>query len=334
MKIVVDAMGGDYAPQSSIEGAFLAIENLTTDIILTGNKQVISEYINKKSVLKKQFTKYLNSGRLKIVHASQTIEMNDIPAEALKLKKRSSVWIACELLKNKEANGIVSAGNTGAIMATAIVVLGKLPNVLRPALAVTIPSLKEPVCLLDVGANVNCRPAHLASFALMGKVYAEKVLNRKNPKVGLLNIGTESTKGNSVTKSAYSLISRLPINFIGNVEGHTIITGGVDVVVTDGFVGNVVLKFGEGLATMMLTELKRKTDEIDKFKKIFLEMQKKLDYSEYGGALLLGVNGTCVICHGRSDAKAIMNGIRLAYESIQQKIEEYLKEEFNKIIFS
>ena len=311
MRIALDAMGGDHAPAATVEGAVEACsQNSQLSVILVGNETAIA------SELKKH--KY-SASQLSVKHASQKVEMDDSPMSALRRKKDSSIRIATDLLKSDDADGMVSAGNSGVVMATALLVLGKLSGVERPAIATVMPSLKGHFILIDAGANVDCKPVHLFQFGLMGEAYSRYIFNIENPKVGMLSIGEEDAKGNELTKESFKLLKNAGLNFIGNVEGRHIFEGDADVVVCDGFVGNIALKIAEGFAETTAKMLKREivektAGEIGShfLKKALSNFQKKTDYSEYGGAPLLGLNKPCIISHGRSTSKAIKNAVILA----------------------
>lgn len=311
MKIALDAMGGDYAPAATVEGAIEAINDYRDlSVVLVGNEKEINSELKQRDY---------SSLPISIRHASQIVEMDDSPLTALRRKKDSSVRVAIDLVKAGEADAFVSAGNSGVVMATALYVLGKLPGVERPAIATIMPSLKDHFVLLDAGANVDCKPLHLYQFAIMGEAYASFIFDMDSPKVGLLGIGEEDAKGNELTKEAFKLIKNSHINFIGNIEGQDIFSGDADVVVCDGFVGNIALKVSEGLAETIAKMLKREivagaSGKIGAlfFKNAFKNFKKKTDYSEYGGAPLLGISKPCIISHGRSTSKAIKNAIRVA----------------------
>lgn len=311
MRVALDAMGGDYAPNTTVEGAIEALNEIKDlSVILVGNEAEIKSELDKKD----------HDGlSVSVKHASQIVEMDDSPIAALRRKKDSSVRVAIELVKAGGADAFVSAGNSGVVMATAHYVLGKLPGVERPAIATIMPSIKEHFVLLDAGANVDCKPLHLYQFAIMGEAYASFIFKQESPKVGLLGIGEEDAKGNELTKEAFKLMKDSHINFIGNIEGQDIFTGEADVVVCDGFVGNITLKVSEGLAEAIATMLKKEvvskaSGKIGSlfFKDAFKNFKKKMDYSEYGGAPLLGISKPCIISHGRSSAKAIKNAIKVA----------------------
>lgn len=325
MRIAVDVMGGDNAPATVIEGVINASREFNVDIILVGKEDVIS------SELKKYDTDKLP---LSIRHAPEIIEMDESPSVALRRKKDSSIRVGIELIKNGEADAFVSAGNTGAVMATATLILRTLNGIDRPAIAVQLPTLKGPVILIDAGANVDCKPYQLFQFGIMGYDFAKYVLGINNPKVGIINNGEEEEKGNEVTKEVYKIFKKSSLNFIGNVEGKELYKGTADVVVTDGFVGNITLKVSESLADMIGKSLKDIFAKNWRSKlgylllKPYLEIfRKRVDYSEYGGAPLLGVNGICIIAHGSSSPKAIKNAIRQAKELIERDVNTHIKED-------
>lgn len=326
MKIAVDAMGGDFAPSVVIEGAIQAAKEHNLSIILTGDQDII------RRELAHHHTRGLS---IDIAHASETITMDDSPLAALRNKPDSSIRIAVDLVKENKAQAIVSAGNTGAVMAASKLILGSIKGVERPAIATVLPSQHGQSLLLDVGANVDCKPVHLYQFAIMGNIYSREVMGIKNPRVGLLNIGEEKSKGNDLTKATFPLLEKANLNFIGNVEGRDIYNGKADVIVTDGFIGNVGLKISEGVADiitkLMKQEISRKplskAAAVLFLKPAWKRLKKMIDYSEYGGAPLLGLSGTCIICHGSSNAKAIKNGIRIAHESWQHNVNKYIAED-------
>ena len=327
LTIALEAMGGDHAPKSEVEGAVQAARSLGVRVILVGRTEVV-----------RQELEYYPDGLdlpIEIEHADEVITMED-HSKAVRSKKNSSLKVASRLVRDGRAQGLVSAGNTGAIMATAKIVQGVVPGVKRPALAGVLPTMKgSPAVLVDVGANVDCSPHMLAQFAVMGEIYSSIILRRPKPRVGLLSIGEEDHKGNDLTRATAELLRGLNLNFIGNVEGRDIFTGDVDVIVCDGFIGNVALKVSEGVGEMV-KQLLRESLESTITGKIgyalsrtaLSDFKKRLDYSEYGGAPLLGVRGVCIICHGRSNANAIKNAIRVAAEfaagKVNQKIEEEL----------
>ena len=329
LTIAVDAMGGDHAPKSEVEGAIRAAASLPdVKVILVGIEDVVRRELATHSEARDL--------KIEVHHASEVITMEDSAAKAVRTKKDSSIRVASRLMRDGIAQGVVSAGNTGAVMATAKMVQGMIRGVDRPALAAVLPTEKgTPVVVLDVGANVDSTPEMLFQFAVMGEVYSRTIFHNSNPRVGILSIGEEEHKGNDLTKAAWPLIKSLPINFIGNVEGRDIFNGLSDVVICDGFVGNVVLKVSEGLVDMIKSML-RESLEATVTRKIgyvlsraaYKEFRKRVDYSEFGGIPLLGVKGANIVCHGRSNANAIKNAIRVAAQfaagNVQRKIEDEL----------
>ncbi|NQT29763.1 MAG: phosphate acyltransferase PlsX [Candidatus Saganbacteria bacterium] len=312
VRIAVDAMGGDFAPSEIVKGAILASQELSVEVILVGNPEKINS----------ELRKYGEKGKIPIVSASQVIEMDEAPAQAVKQKKDASINVAVSLVKQGKADAVVSAGNTGAIMAAALFKLGRIPGIERPAIATEFPLPSGTVLLLDMGANVDCKPKNLEQFAIMGNHYAKQVLHIKNPRVGLLNIGEEKEKGNELTRETWPLLKQLPINFIGNLESKEILRGKADVVICDGFVGNLILKFSESLVSSMFQIIKTELSRgiMNKIGMAFLmptlfRLRKKLSYDEYGGAPLLGTNGVVFKAHGRSKALAIKNAIRETAEA-------------------
>jgi glycerol-3-phosphate acyltransferase PlsX len=325
--IAVDAMGGDDAPKAEVEGAIRAVRAMDVRVILVGKQEIVRQ----------ELERHENSRHLPIEvrHASEVVTMEDSAAKAVRQKRDSSIRVAARLVRDGLADGFVSAGNTGAVMATAKIVQTMLPGVDRPALASAFPTLKgTPVVVVDVGANVDCTPNMLAQFAVMGDIYSRVIFRTHRPRVGLLSIGEEEHKGNELTRAATPLLKALPIRFIGNVEGRDIYAGDTDVIVCDGFIGNVALKVSEGLVEMVYQML-RESLEATITRKIgyvlartaFKEFKKRVDYSEYGGAPLLGVKGVCIITHGRSNANAIKNAIRVAAEFAEGKINEKIEAE-------
>lgn len=328
--IAVDAMGGDYAPRFEIEGAVEAVNSYDVRVILVGPEDL----------LRSELAKTDGAGELpiEIVHASERITMEDSAAKALRSKRDSSIRVASRLVRDHRALGLVSAGNTGAVMATAKIVQGMVPGVDRPALASFFPTTKgAPAVVVDVGANVDSTPRMLAQFAVMGDIYSRLVLQTERPRVGILSIGEEEHKGNELTRRAAALLKELPINFIGNVEGRDVYTGAVDVIICDGFVGNVLLKVSEGLADM-IRNLLREALSANLTRKLgyllvrpaFNEFRKRVDYSEAGGAPLLGVKGVCIICHGSSNGNAVKNAIRVAAEYAAAQVNSQIEEELSR----
>lgn len=321
MKIAVDVMGTDYGPKELVLGAVNAVKAYDCETVLVGDEKVIKELLVKYHADKDE--------RITIHHASEVIEMSEHPAIAVKSKKDASIVVAARLLRNKECDALVSSGSTGAAVAAALFGVGRIKGVERPAIATPIPSLTGTTVVLDSGAKVDAKPEHMKQSAIMGTVYAEKILKISAPRVGLLNIGEEETKGNEVALATYPLLKKeRTIKFIGNVEGRDINKGTVDVVVCDGFVGNVVLKFGEGLAKAIMTMVKEailKGGILAKLGGLLIKpalkcLKKRLDPAEYGGALLLGIRAPFIICHGSSKAKAITNAIRVAMDFAEQDV--------------
>lgn len=316
-KIAVDAFGGDYAPEQIVEGALRAAELDGISVILAGDETRLKPLINGKA----------GSKLIDIVHAPDIIQMDDAPVEAVRGKPESSLVKAAELVKSGEAGALVSAGSTGATMAAALFVIRRIKGVERPAITTLMPTLSGVALVADAGANVDCRPNQLVQFAKMGSIYAEHVLKVHRPKVGLLNIGHEPGKGNQLVQEVYPLLQDAPINFIGNAEGRDVPRGDIDVVVCDGFVGNVVLKFAEGLGDALFGMLKAEltSNVSSKLGALLLQsglrrIKRRVDYTEYGGAPLLGVQGMVIIAHGGSNSKAIYNAIRVAKEGVEHNI--------------
>jgi glycerol-3-phosphate acyltransferase PlsX len=329
MKIAVDAMGGDNAPHAVVAGAVQAAKEFGVGIILVGIEQVIQEELGKH-----HNTQALP---LEIRNATEVVDMLDSPATVFRRKKDSSIRVANELVKSGEAVAVISAGHTGAAMATSLFVLGKLEGIERPAIATIMPTMKGTCIILDVGANVDCKPNHLLQFAIMGEVYSKYLLKNLNPRVGLLSIGEEATKGNELTKEAFKLLTETSLNFIGNVEGRDVMSGNADVVVCDGFIGNVVLKISEAVAEtigLMIREnigdnLIRKLGYV-MMRPVFRSLKRRIDYAEYGGAPLIGINGISIISHGRSSDRAIKNAIRVAAELAKNEVNKHLHEDIEK----
>jgi glycerol-3-phosphate acyltransferase PlsX len=330
LTIAVDAMGSDHAPKSEVAGAIRAAAELNLRVILVGFEEVIH----------KELASHPHAATLPIEvrHATEVITMEDSAAKAVRGKKNSSIHVAARLVRDGGAQGFVSAGNTGAVMATAKMVLGMIRGVQRPALASAFPTLKgTPVVVVDVGANVDSTSAMLAQFAVMGEIYSRSIFHIRRPRVGLLSIGEEEHKGNELTRAATPLLKGLPIHFTGNVEGGDIYSGLVDVVVCDGFIGNVALKASEGLVDMIKHMLQESLEATVTRKlgyvlsrEAYRDFRKRVDYSEYGGAPLLGVKGASIICHGRSNTNAIKNAIRVASEFADGRINEKIQAELDR----
>jgi phosphate acyltransferase len=322
--IALDAMGSDRAPKPEIEGAIQAARQYGVRVLLVGPE----------SIIKTELARYPAATRLPIgvVHASEYITMED-KVEAIRAKRDSSMRVGLRMVREGEAAGFVTAGNTGAAMATAKIVLGGVPNVDRPALAAVFPTAPgNPAMLLDVGANVDCTAQNLEQFAVMGDIYFRAMFGKRAPRVGLLSIGEEESKGNDLTREAFHLLKQLPLNFVGNVEGRDLYNGEVDVIVADGFVGNVALKISEGVANLVRTALKESlkatiTRQVGALlsRSAFTDFKKRLDHTEYGGAPLLGVKGVCIITHGSSNANAMKNAIRVAAEFSESEVNQSIE---------
>ena len=328
--IAVDAMGGDHAPKPEVDGAIRAVRHLPIQVILVG----------KEDLLRAELAHHQGWEKLpiKIVHASEVVAMDESAVKSLRSKKDSSIRVACRLVREGAAQGVVSAGNTGAVMATAKTVLGVVHGIDRPALASAFPTLTgKSAVIVDVGANVDCSPEMLAQFALMGHLYSKLIFKVAKPRIGLLSIGEEEHKGNELTRGATPLLKAMPINFIGNVEGRDVYTGHADVIVCDGFIGNVALKVSEGLVDVMkhlLQDSLKSTigGQIGAVfsRSAFAHFKKRVDYSEFGGAPLLGVKGVAIIGHGRSNANAIKNAIRVASEFASEHLNTMLTESLDE----
>jgi phosphate acyltransferase len=326
--IALDAMGGDHAPRAEVEGAVLAARELGVRVLLVGLEGPVQQELNRHKAANLP---------IEIVSATDVITMEDTPSHAFRRKKESSLHVAARLVRDGKAEALVSAGNTGAVMTVARFVIGTLPSVDRPALAWAFPNMKEKVSIiLDVGANVDSKPGHIQQFAVMGEIYYRAIWGVKKPRVALLSIGEEESKGNELTREASTLLKQVPLNFIGNIEGRDIFRGNVDVIVCDGFIGNIALKLSEGLVEHIGGMMKKaiKSTLRSKLgyvlsKGAFDEFRKRTDYSEYGGAPLLGVRGITIIGHGRSSAKAIKNGIRVAAELCRSGVNEKIEQELS-----
>ena len=329
MRIILDAMGGDHAPDEIIKGALLALKDFSDiEITFVGKEKIIKERLEGQDY---------DPARVEIVNATQEIEMAEAPVNAIKTKKDSSMVVGMNLTAQGKGDAFITAGSTGATIAGATLLIRRVPGVKRPALAPVLPTRKGGVLLVDCGANVDCKPIYLKQFGIMGSIYMQKVMKVQNPRVGLINNGAEEEKGNALTKEAYQLLKEAKIQFRGNIEGREILSGEYDVAVCDGFVGNIVMKFLEGAAKTLMGMMK---DELMSgfsskvgallSKKAMMRFKKKMDYTEYGGALLLGVNKGVIKAHGSSNAKAIYSTIRQARTFIQENIVETIKEEIAK----
>jgi len=326
--IAVDAMGSDRAPKPEIEGALLAVRHYPgVRVLLVGPEERLKQELASHPTA--------GSAAVEVVNATQVIGMQEKPVQAVRSKRDSSMHVGLRLVRDKTVVGFVTAGNTGAAMATAKMVLGALPGADRPALANVFPtSTGKPAILIDVGANVDSKPHNLAQFAVMGEIYYRAIFSKPKPSVGLLSIGEEETKGNELTRETFALMKALPVNFIGNVEGRDLYNGSVDVIVCDGFVGNVALKISEGLVEAVSFLLKESltstiTSQVGALlaRKAFSNFGRKLDYSEYGGAPLLGIKGVAIVGHGRSNANAIKNAIRVARQFHESGINARIEQE-------
>lgn len=332
--IAVDAMGGDDAPAAEVAGALQAVREYGARVLLVGRENDLTEELRKHGPVPEA---------VEIVHAAETVTMNDNPARALRSKRSSSIRVAAEQVRRGRARGLISAGNTGAVMAAALTVMGRIPGVYRPAVAQAFPTGQGSwTLLLDVGANVDCSADMLVQFAVMGGIYSRVLFGCETPRIGILSIGEEDHKGNGLTGEAGPLLKRQPLNFIGNVEGHDLYSGKADVIVCDGFTGNIALKVSEGLVAAIKTML-RESLEATVVRQIgyglakgaFDDFRKRMDYTEYGGAPMLGVKGGVIICHGRSNANAIKNAVRVAIDlekgGINQKIERNLERSLERV---
>jgi glycerol-3-phosphate acyltransferase PlsX len=326
MKIVVDAMGGDHAPAVVVDGAVQAARDLGLEIILVGQQAAVQA----------ELARHDTAGqRLAVHHASQMIEMDEHPAAAVKAKKDSSMVVGMELIKRREADAFFTAGNSGGALAAALFRLGRIRGIKRPALSTIFPSqTPQGYCfILDIGANADCRPEYLVQFALMGSIYAQRVLGVSNPRVAIVSNGEEEGKGNQLVQETTPLLKASGLNFVGNAEGKDILQGHADVVVTDGFTGNVIIKLAEGVSKFLLNILKTEitSSNVSKVgamlaKPAFDKVKSRLDHREYGGAPLLGVDGVVIVGHGRSDARAIRNGIRVAAQAVENGVLDAVKQ--------
>ncbi len=326
--IALDAMGGDHAPRAEVEGAILAARELGVRILLVGIEDVVRQELDR----------HKHRGLpIEVVNATEVITMTDSPSQAFRRKKESSLHVAARLVRDGKAEALVTAGNTGAAMTVARFVLGTLPSVDRPALAAAFPNMKEKVSvILDVGANVDSKAAQIEQFAVMGEIYYRAIWGVKRPRVALLSIGEEEMKGNEVTREVFNRLKHLPLNFTGNVEGRDVFRGNVDVIVCDGFIGNIALKISEGVVEHLGGMLKKaiKSSLASQLgyalsRRAFSEFRKRTDYSEYGGAPLLGVRGITVIGHGRSNPNAVKNAIRVAAELCRARVNETIEQELS-----
>lgn len=328
MKVAVDAMGGDFGPKVTVEGAIKASQELDIEILLVGSETRVRREFDRLDSPNANVT---------IVNASEEISMSE-GILSFRKKKKSSIRIGAQLLKEKKADAFVSTGNTAAIVYISNKVLGALKGVERPALSLLVPTLSGPTLLIDVGANVNCQPHHLEQFAVMGRIFMESIMGLKEPRIALMSVGEERTKGNDLTKEVYALLMESSMNFIGNVEGKDIYSGKADVIVSDGFTGNIALKVSEGVVDTMFnmarTEIMKNLFAKIGFllmKRNLKKLYKKVDYSEYGGAQLLGINGVCIIGHGRSNVVAVKNAIKMAKDFVKNKVQEKIQAEISPL---
>ncbi len=323
MRVAVDVMGGDKAPHETVKGSVLAAQQFPEDeIILVGDENEIQ----------RELSLYGKTGKnISIHHAPQVVQMDDPATYSIRQKKNSSITRSVQLVANGEAAAVVSAGHTGATVAASTLYLRTLTGVLRPGIAAALPT-RHGICLIiDIGANIACKPIHLFQYGVMATMFSKYIFGIENPKIGLLNIGEEDAKGNDLAKETFTLLSHSSLHFVGNVEGREIFDGKADIVVCEGFVGNVMLKFAEGLSMSLLSTIK--SEAMKTFwsklglwlcKPSFEVLRAKMDFAEYGGAPLLGVNGVCIICHGRSDSKAIQNAVRVALQLSKNKVNEHI----------
>jgi glycerol-3-phosphate acyltransferase PlsX len=328
MRIALDAMGGDNAPEITVAGAVRAARDFDgVEIVLVGQRDAVEHVLA---------TYPKRPANLSVLHAPEVVGMGESPAASIRKKRESSITVGVELLKHKEVDAFVSAGNTGAVVAASTVLVGLLPGVERPGIAILLPGLKGETLLIDVGANINPKPLHLLQYALMGEAYVRCVLGKARPTVGLLNVGEEETKGTDFIKETYGMLEASGVNFVGNVEGHDIFSGEFDVIVCDGFAGNIALKTAESFANAITLLLKRSLSKspITRLgawlaRDAFRKLRGEIDYAEHGGAPLLGVDGLSIIAHGSSSGKAIKNAIRVAYESVRHELNRNMVEAVN-----
>lgn len=330
MKVAVDAMGGDKAPYEVVKGSVLAAQQFQdSEILLVGDEKAIQRELEACRPIPKNISTH---------HAAQVVGMDDPATYSIRQKTNSSITRSVELVAKGEATAVVSAGHTGATVAASTLHLRMLKGVRRPGIAAPFPTRSGLCLVIDVGANIACKPIHLYQYGVMSTIYSKGIFGLKAPRVGLLNIGEEDAKGNDLAKETFALLSNSPLNFVGNVEGREIFDGKADIVVCEGFVGNVMLKFAEGLATGLLSTIKAEAmksfwSKLGLFlcKPAIAPLKAKMDFTEYGGVPLLGVNGVCIICHGRSDSKAIFNAIRVALQLSKNKVNEHIVSELEKV---
>ena len=329
MRIIMDAMGGDNAPHELVKGAVMATKEFDTDITLVGDKNKLEELLAKEEY---------DKARIEIIHTTEIISYNESPTLAIRRKKDSSMVVGMKLVKEGKGDAFISAGSTGALLAGGLFIIGRIDGIDRPGLAPILPGKKGPFMLLDVGANAECKVQNILQFATMGEIYVRKILNRPNPQIALANIGEEEEKGTEFVKECYKLLKEKKANFKGNIEGREILDGNVDVVVCDGFVGNIILKTFEGAVATIFGILKEEIMSSFRtkiggilLKPVFSGFKKKFDYTEYGGAILLGLNCPVIKAHGSSNANAFKNAIKQAVLSIDGDIVNIIKEEIKKL---
>jgi glycerol-3-phosphate acyltransferase PlsX len=328
MIIAIDATGGEYAPHETVKGAIKAAQEYEVDIALLGNKTALHVLCSR----------FLNKLNINIIEASEVIESHESPVKAIRTKPNSSIVLGTRMVKDGSADAFVSAGNTGAVFAAALFNLGKIKGIDRPAICSLLDiTVAEPVLLIDAGANADCRPVHLVQFARLGAIYCQQIIGISTPRIGLLSNGEEETKGSQLVKETYQLLKMTNLNFIGNIEGQDIPDRKADVIVTDGFTGNIVLKTIEGMGDSFVNSLRQVGHVFTNAYRLQgrallqdLGLAKRVDYREYGGACLLGLNGNVIITHGRSQAKAIKNSIGLAKQTAAQGITQLIKEDTNE----
>ena len=325
MRIAVDAMGGDFAPAAVVEGALEAARSGSVEVTLVGRETAIRQIMGRLGV---------RGDAVLIVDAPDVIEMDEPPAQAVRRKKSASLVVCADLVRDGEADGMFSAGNTGAGMAVSLFKFGRITGIDRPAIALPLPNMNGDTLLLDAGANVDVGPHCLVQYAVMGSIYSREIQGVENPRVGLVNIGEEECKGNELSREALILLKAAPVNFVGNIEGPDLFNGRVDVVVCDGFTGNVILKVAEGVAEFVMQQIRVEVDGNPLLKipaallgPAFRRIRRRTDYGERGGALLLGVNGVCLIGHGRSNAQAVANAVRTTGEAVRHGIIEKIREQ-------
>lgn len=334
MRIALDVMGGDHAPTANINGARLAVQSLPDiqRLYLVGDEPLLKENLDNQLI---------DSGKIEIVHASEVVGMHESPAKAIRRKKNSSISIATDLVKDGTCEALVSAGNTGAAVAAATIKLRNLPGVERAGIASSIPNEYGQCHIIDAGANPEAKATHLLQYAIMGSVYSQHVLGKKSPRVGLMSVGTEADKGTDFTREVFTMLKESGLNFIGNIEGHDLFESEIDVVVCDGFTGNVMLKSCEATASAMSKWIKQEIlkSPLRKLgamlvKPAFKAVMARASYEEYGGSPLLGINGTCIIAHGGSSALAIKNALRVATETVSHRVNPHIEKEIAKLCTS